>query len=278
MNHSYAQERYVLPAEEFSPAWYVGNTPQERGCSLVRGLNEKAATLPRFSDERDSFVQRIGNVLRWLPPQVAQEQIDFLLDNGVLDIGEAIALDGKIPATEEQRSRAAKRDSEMFMEARILRVLADKKSPQWITDLFYRLLAHSSFSDRTCFDQAVNALTQSGDIRPVQGRSGLGIEISSERARAEGRRYREMHPAPIWTADTILIFGEELALQVRNTQVVEWIKDMISVPLTKELFAYFDDGWDDCSSDLMRWHLNGLVKDGRATMCTGADGVPEVSL
>src|SRR5262245_39450040 len=111
----------------------------------IRGLNEQAAQLPRFSKERGRAVLRLGLALAHQPPSIdGDDVIEHLLTRGVPEVGVDIFCDSNIPATWEQRERGLERSSKHQIEGQILGVLAHKRTPQWLTPLFYGLLAHAS--------------------------------------------------------------------------------------------------------------------------------------
>jgi hypothetical protein len=244
----------------------------------VRGLDEQAAELPRFSKERGRAVLRLGHALAHLPLTDCVDVIEHLLTRGVPEIGVDIYCNHTVPATWAQRVRGLERMSSHHLEGKVLGVLAHKRTPQWLTPLFYRLLAHVSHIERGRFDEGLHSLTTSGDLRLVVGRKGLGIELSSRRARKEGQLFRLAYPAPVWKEPMDFKHGERHALNVRDRVVVPDLKALGALPLSKEMFDFFDDGWHEFSGDLMRWFINGLVAEGKAVTRIGVGGALEVSL
>ena len=87
-----------------------------------------------------------------------------------------------------------------------------------------------------------------------------------------------MHPTPRWAKPTDFAGGEQHALGVRDSMVMEWIAEIGPLPMSRELFDFFDDGWHDFSGDLVRWFLNGLVADNKVRVRIGRGGVLEVGL
>jgi hypothetical protein len=269
---------HLLPPDEFRPEFYEGDTPKERAFSLLRGVNALAAQAPRFSAQRQSAVVRAARVLEWPPDSVDSERaINWALHEGVPDFGEPIWGNTRIPATVEQRDLGLIRLRLLSAQGQILAVLAGKRTPQWLTPLFYRLFERLS-GFRRAFDEAVGDLLRSNDIRLVTGRKGLGIELASSQAGEEGRQYRHLHPTPRWAKPTDFAGGEKHARDVRDSMVLEWIAEIGPLPMSRELFDFFDDGWHDFSGDLVRWFLNGLVADNRVRARIGSNGVLEVAI
>ena len=102
-------------------------------------MNALAAQAPRFSAERKSAVVRAARVLEWPSDSVDSERaISWALREGVPDFGGPIWWNTRIPATVEQRDLGLIRLRLLSAQGQILAALAGKRTPQWLTPLFYR--------------------------------------------------------------------------------------------------------------------------------------------